>query len=142
MTDKPGLGDPTANPSEIKPSLTIRYAVLLIASTVITGSITFAITRAWESWSVEKKTLLLTTASSQNLATTPEGLASALEFRLVLSPTEKRIIKSIFGYEVAVHNQSREAVENLALHLYPPANVKLIDPPRITSTDSKILANY
>jgi len=134
MNDKP-------NPSEIKPSLTVPYAVLVLATTAIIASTTFWMTRAWESWSVEKKTILLNTASSQNLATTPEGLASTLEFRLVLSPTDKQIIKSVFIYQVSVHNQSGESVENIALHLFPPPNVTLIDPPRIT-TDSKVLADF
>ena len=140
MTDKPKPSDATGNHSEIKQSLTIPYAVLLVASTVITGSVLFWINRTWENWTVEKKTLLLTTVSSQNLATAPAG-ASALEFRLVLSPTDKRIIKSVFSYEVAIHNQSHASVENLALHLYPPGNVKLIDPPKIVAS-SKILADF
>jgi hypothetical protein len=141
MTDKPSLGDPATNPSDIKPSLTIRYAALLIVSTVITGSTTFGVTRVWESWSVEKKVLFLTSVSSQNLAATTEGLPDTLEFRLALSPTDKRTIKSLFGYQVAVQNQSQEAVDNLVLHLYPPPNVTLIDPPKIISPDSKILAD-
>lgn len=144
MNDKPRLGDPDANPSDNKRSLMKRYAVPVIAavaSTAIAVSTTFWITRAWESLSAEKRALLLTTVSSQNLATTPEGLASTLEFRLVLSPSDKRIIKSFFGYQVAIHNQSGESVENITLHLYPPPNVKLIDPPKIT-TDSKVLADF
>lgn len=143
MNDKPRIGDPVANPSDIL-SLTLRYAVIaigIIASAAITVSTTYWIARAWESWSVQKKSLLLTTESSQNLAATPKGLAPGLEFNLVLSPNNKRTIESFFSYEVAVHNESTEPVENLTLHLYPPPNVTLIDPPRIT-TDSKILTEF
>jgi hypothetical protein len=144
MTDEPRLGDPAASPPDIKPSLARRTILLtagIIASAVITVSTTFWINRAWDRWSTEKKTLFLTTVSSQNLATPPEGLASPLEFGLVLSPTNKRIIKSLFSYQVAIKNSSTASVENLTLHLYPPPSVKLVDPPRIIC-DSKILQDF
>jgi hypothetical protein len=102
MIDKPTPDDQAGGRPEIKQSLSIRYAALLIASTLITGSMTFWITRAWEGWTVEKKTLILTSMVSQNLATTADGLSNELELRLALSPTDKRIIRSLFSYLVTI----------------------------------------
>lgn len=136
------VNEPSVGETAPKLSSFTRWAVALVATAMITVPAQFFINWALQSWTTEKKALLLTTVSSQNLATTPEGLASTLEFRLVLSPTDKRIIKSIFAYEVALQNQSKESVENVTLHLYPPLEVKLIDPPKIiTSDDSKILTD-
>lgn len=141
MIDEPSLDKPAEIPSESKPSSIIRWAVFLIAGTVLAFATNFLLKQTSEAWSVEKKALLLTTVSSQNLATTPEGLVGPLEFRLVLSPINKQEIKSLFSYQVSVQNLSSEAVENLTLHLYPPSDVKLVEPPRIIC-DSRILSDF
>ncbi|MCA1524325.1 hypothetical protein [Bradyrhizobium yuanmingense] len=139
MVKEPSLGDAG---SSSKLSSFTRWVVALIATAMITVPTQFWINWALQTWTTEKKALLLTTVSSQNLATAPEGLANTLEFRLVLSPTDKRQIRSIFAYEVAIQNESKDSLENVTLHLYPPADIKLIDPPKIiTSGDLRSLAD-
>jgi hypothetical protein len=123
-----------------------RYAIALISiavSTVITGSVLFWINRIWERTTTEKKIILLTDTSTQNLVSMPENIANTLEVSLTVSPTDKRVIKSLFGYQISLYNNSKEAVDNVSLHLFRPTNVTLIDPPTIsTRPHSRILAEY
>jgi len=127
---------------EVRPSFSISYFFLFLVTTLIASTISLSVAKFWGKVvepEEDQKVLHLTMVPAQNIAAVPENITSKLEFTVALSASEKRTVKSLFGFQVNLRNAAKRAVaENVLVYLSPPANVELIEPATIT-TDSKLL---
>jgi hypothetical protein len=124
---------------EIKPSFSVRYLVFFIFVSIVASILSFFVPKLLTNITEQPDTKQLTIANfaSQNLAAFPSDVSSKLELSVLLSPTDRRPLKSLYGYQVRIDNWSKVNVaENIEVFLQRPPSVELIDPPTIEAASN------
>jgi hypothetical protein len=134
-------GDKPAGVREVKPSFTFRYFLFFALTTSLASSIAFFAPRFWEQGTQEEKNLLIATYPSPNFIELPEHLTGQFEFFQSVPNSDKRPIKSLFGYRVSVTNRSQTPVDDVTLYLYPPRGVELVEPPQLRGTSRALMTS-
>jgi hypothetical protein len=127
--------------TEVKPGFSWRHIALSSILLVIGGVIALVGNYVYAMLTKETKTVLVSTSSSDNLASLPLSTVQNLEVFLALPGNQNQLIKSLFKYDATIKNTSDQNLDDFIVHVNLPTGISFIaqptitaDPPELTGT--------